>query len=767
VRGNTSNTRKVLSKDGRWAQVFWRVISGGAAFSRSDVERVARGVFGKDYDPKEIRRVIGELVKNGVLRIYPSGKGETRYFITEDLMEAILDAIGQTTLDNFPASTYTESLDDVQRELERVDELTLPQFYRLLEEMGIDTAKILREVLAVHEFAEQNPKELLMEMLEDCIEKHNEAYKRYLNETSEKGRRALMTIMNRLRAIIRSVYERYLQIPIGTPRESGRYPIRMPDEGEIGEIVLEDAGVVGELLEKRITDDKMIVDYEPIGGDYFDGVDSSVHEVRPRIGRYVPGFSVFTVVSVTLGCDAEENRPPYVKPRPEEVATERLSDLERKGYVTRGSELLRFSDYYIDRIKEANMQRIQYGFINETLRGVRQDGLPQPQIVYLDGRVWPTEHKLSDFFAEHRNYVLQALSEFVEIVKWMRGDGPKVVGVVKRGHLGFLWYLVFWYAYRKGVVSFEKFVLEPNMYESLENKDGAVALWLLMTYYGLTGKYGRLFAVRRKLYAADPEITKIFMRVHSERDRGLSIAEIEDDPAFWKEVVEEAIVRRKYGDLMRTIERLLEGDISWDNLHIDLRRNLKPKLEVLDDESRRKLMRNLRRCALEKEKCEILKREIGFDVLNRQDGQLMHDLSTAYAFGDVVSLYFLPPESYHEAFVEMFTSEDSGFQPGSSPYFALPRIDVLLPVLSWRIFGDVERSVITKYIDEILVRPGEKFYVQYGTSEGVVWNLIVPSPVKLAHIYSKDIVRKEVAPKYAAILTMFISKLREELESES
>ena len=755
-------------------KVFWSVASNGSLFTRDDIHKEAVIYLKDEYTPLYIDEFLNLLIREGYLYVYPGQRGQQpRYLVTDKLMQLLIEKLDQSTLEDFLKGRSTaESLDEVQDQILKIEDLTVPQFYLYLQNYGINVAELIEKVVIEYDIGSRNPKKLLREMLLDCVREHNKLYEEYQREISKKEKDLRMRGMTRLRTIIKKVFGDYLQIPVGSSPRRG-YLIEVPEGSRPGKIEIIDIETVESLLEKRILDDRIIVDYEPSDGDVFDGVDSSVHGVKPLLGYPVPEFNLFTVVSVSMS-PGEDKPNVTVRPEPDEIATEKLSTLERNGFLISGSDLLRFDDYYINRIKEATMQRLQYRTSKETLKGIRDEGVPIPDALYLDGRIWPTEHKFSDFLAEHRRYVIDALNDFVEMAQALREDGPMVIGIVKRGHLGFLWYLILWFAYKNKLIDFNKFVLEPKLYESLENRDGVMALRMLIYHYKATDRYGRLFAVRRKFYAMDPEIIPIFLKVASEE--GKKIHDVEEDLGFWRKVVEEIIISRKHScrECIEVFEEILEGKIDPTQLSENWRRLILPAVERLSSSDKERILKEVKSTKSYRRKYEILKKVLcGKDILDDEDKRLIGLLPQAYALGDVVSTYYLPPIEYKEEFLNLFSSAHGiGFEPGRIPDFALPRIDILLPMFEWKLEGRDPRECTRKYVDRILFKPesweevGMRFYVWYDTSEGVQWNLIVTAPVKMAHIYSKETLKREVAPKYAAVITTVIARLREELERE-
>ncbi|MEM2169958.1 MAG: hypothetical protein QXO15_08620 [Nitrososphaerota archaeon] len=723
----------------------------GPRFTRRDLKMAALEVLGPAYSNDVLDSWKKTLIKMNLVKLLPDGS----FMATEKAWEEIARVLGRRTLDEFLKQIGRRTtLDEVQAALEHLEEITIPRFYDILERYGVRVSEIIRGV-AERGFFDENPRNLLRQMLEDCVRLHNEYCNRYRHTTSETEKRKFLDAMERLRKIVESVFIRYLQLP------RGREPpavLDVPREGEVREMKILNNESLELLLRKRVIDERVIVDYQPLVGNAFTGIDSSITEVRPLFEPPLPPFNL--IVSITIDMSSSGGEPEIiVKPSPDEVAMERIGNLEKEGYVVPGSELLYFDDYYIKRIEEALMQRLQYRAALDSLKQCNPNK-PSPNVSFMDGRIWPTEHKVADIFAPHRKYVISALSDFHNLVRYLDDTNTSVVGVVKRGHLGFLWYLVFWYAYKIKIIDERIFVMEPRLYESLENKDGTIALWLLMLYYARTHRFARLFAVRRKFYAMDDEVVRLFLNVALKR--GGSIVDLEEEPAFWTDVVQEMLLRKELEerDDVKRIEAALQGKQFMG----DLPEDFKTIIERLNQEEKKRLAEELEREELLHRKYALLKERLGLPSPIEQSQLLrwlLSCLSDLYAFGDIASFYFLPPIEYKDEFVKLYSSGSARIEPGKVPSFSLPRIDVLLPVIKWRLLRKNEREEARKVIERVLYRARDfELFVWYSPEEGVLWNLILPAPIMLAHTYAKGL-REDLGPKYAAIITAAIAAYRQ------
>jgi hypothetical protein len=215
------------------------------------------------------------------------------------------------------------------------------------------------------------------------------------------------------------------------------------------------------------------------------------------------------------------------------------------------------------------------------------------------------------------------------------------------------------------------------------------------------------------------------------------------------------VVRKTLRTKIDELTRYLEG---YQDAGIELPKEWLESLGNTTSSVRKKLLDELKKTGLYSSKCEVIKKHLGFDPVGKEEKSLFVPLSNVYAFSDVVSFYYMPPRNFNREWLELFASDGARFEPGEMPMISLPRMDLLLPVQYWTLLEmEVDSKELSEYIDASLFSSEKvELYTWYDSSEGIRWNLIVPSPVKLAHIYSKSLNKKEVAPMYAAIVSALI-----------
>ena len=769
------------SKLPKISETTWRALAKifeeeKGTFTFDDFLRACQDLDLFKCNEKELRKDLQKLVRLKLLRPLYTGD---EFIISEKLISELTKK-KRITLDRWLKRTVvsTKTLDEIQAELERLEELTYPELIADLLSYDIDINSILEKI--IDDLAKEDPHELLKSMLKELVDWHNMLVQRLRKESAFKKRERLKDLIDRIRDIIKMVYGRYLHIPLG-PLEHHVIRVPISEEGMINF----DEKRVDRYLEKRILDRGFIVETAPnTEADHFTGIDSSVHEIRPLIAKppykkSLPATLIFTVVSVNMAPRREgaDEGPEFIlRPEPHELASYKIRELEERGYVLRGSEIFKFlgdDEYYIKRVKEANMQKLQYHQVKEW------NGEFIPDAIFIDGRIWPSEHKIDDFFAIHKRYVIETLRSYADVVRSLDPDSLVIIGTVKRGHLGFLWYVVHWYAVKKGYIEPEKFLIHLRFYESIESHDGILALKILLHYYRRKKRYGRLFAVRRKFYAIDEKVTNEALKAASKEGRDL--IDREDETAFWKPIVKQIIVSKllrenllkKLGDAIELA--LIDRSVTKEGLLNVFPDELRPYVEgfvekivnLKEDELR--ALRERFNVLLSREEYleayELYRKLGGTDVLlkiDRYTRALMSDLPLVYALGDVVVTYILPPIEYDEKQIETL------IKPPPNIGFALPRIELALPLQYWiPLIGlnnkDELRKRILNLVNHIAYNPTTwkrsemNFYILY--KEGTAWNLIVPAVVSTAHHYAKNIAKEELAPKYAALISTIISRL--------
>lgn len=539
----------------------------------SDVHSYITNKLGITSSKKWIRLILDMLVAEGKVRKISSGRFV--YYIPIDER--------QTTLLNYLQPSKSETREEIGAKI--TQEETLIDFVRkyptrsVSEEVGkqIELSKLfpsrieslIRKI--ADEIAHENPRNLLKEMFEDLLrmfKNYAERYKSTKNKTEEDE---IYKKLERILHIIKVVYGYVLGIPISTSRLRPRAPMEaaricLPDR-KTKEYKLEyDPNVLEIFLNRRIPDETFIVLETPDieQSDFIMGVDSSTTKVKitiPNITRRPILLVVNTVVGVT-----EINGKPLLFPRPETIEKLDSYSAEEEGFLIRPHTLSSFPDYYRDRIREAQMNYLEYRFIDKALSPEPSDSdlysklKRPPTIVFLDGRIFPYEHKLSDYIALHGKYVRKSIYAHVKLVRAADAlrDIVTITGVVKRGHLAYLWSIISWYMFRKkGLISEDEF-LDPGslITEDDEMRDEYIALLLLKKFYNPNRReVPRTFILIRRFYAMDPVLRRAIGLIDN--------ISKENDVMFWfkEAVVSEYIEEKGLAGYVK--EKGLEEDEAW------------------------------------------------------------------------------------------------------------------------------------------------------------------------------------------------------------
>lgn len=698
-----------------------------------------------------ISRKLSELVKKNILKI--SGRG--LYKITDnywniakskniECYKNILDYINNYL--EFNKNKAIKTLSEIQDEILGLEaaNIRLAEFYGKLIMLDSEIRRIIKEAIDDIVRSNPNPKKLLIEMLNDYVEMYDELVERISLTIAGNERERLIKQSEELLRIITIIFGRVLSIPISRESTCRQCPIILPKDPGKGRIQV-NLEILVDLLEKRIIDDKFFVEEEvrsPIAD--FVGIDTSVAEIDLRIGpfafmRHLPPINIFTAIEA-IRRGRNGNRDVNIYPRPEKITSEDLKKLEDEKDVLPADVLYRYDEYYIPRIKEAIMQSKEYQIINSI-----PDRIPMIAIIYKDGAIWPTERKFYDFLYDHKKFVIDNLIEYHKMVKNI-SDSVPVVGVVKRGHLGFLWYLINWYIVRKmnkvDVKDLSKFV---TFLERQRSSDGYLALLMLSRYAdikNLRDKGIRLFAIRRSLYSTDETFTVALLEYAEKENK--KVVDLEKSESVWKEIVWSLLIHHDKVSKGSELRRLLKGDLDvlrteeyWQDLAVLLKTNGMIGMDIRDPLDYVSIYRILAKEGRE----DILK-----SLLSEESQKVYSKLPYLLAHADIIFFYYLPPYDQSLEFIRKSINE--------SRELALPRFEIQL--------NETIQNV-KNLISKISVMPFSQFYVHYDRKEHVDRDLIVPVPIKDAHLYAKG-EAKEISKVFLSVLLKAIREYLNEGE---
>jgi hypothetical protein len=701
---------------------------------------------------KVLTRIFSSMARRGVFKVEKKGTYKITDVFWSEAQNKNIECY-KGILAYLSRNIKVETLSDIQDKIIGLEEgrLTLPEF--LADLITLDKER--REIIyhAVDELISENPdpKKIFIDMLKDYVQVYDRLVEKISKTSAGKEREEIITFAKKLLDIIKNIYGRVLSLPISYTKNCTVCPIILPKDPGRGKIEIREDILEG-LLKERIVDDTFFVE-EPVSAPVaaFAGVDTSVVEIDLKKGpfeymRHLPDIDVFTmVVSVREGRTGNNKEEIY--PRPEEITTKTLKELEKERDILPADVIYKFDDYYIPHIKETIMQSKEYRAVYSL-----PDRKPSLLIIYKDGALWPSERKFDDFLYDHREFVIDNLIEYSKMVKNL-SETPVVVGVVKRGHLGFLWFLLNWYIIRKmnktDVRELSKFVA---FLERQISSDGSLALLMLLRYAekrGLDNKGVRMFAVRRKFYATDSQLIDTLLK-YAER-KGKSAAELERDENTWKEIVWCLLMNR---------DRISKGD--------ELKRFLNGETDALESEEYARDLKEILEkhglndtgissppdcCRIYESLIEEGREDILLGLLSEYSKKVYRELPFIISYADTVFFYYLPPYKVVSKLKTLIENKSSSF--------SLPRFEIQINGSNTH---SASNASIKRTISRISVLPFEDFYVYYGPEEYVNRAMVLPVPVKDAHYYAKYIAR-EIKPAFLRVLLDAVMKYLSESDA--
>jgi len=699
---------------------------------------------------REISRKLSDMVRQGILRVDERNSYKITYNFWDKAKKEKIECYQGILayLDsNKDKIIKIKSFSEVQSEIigEEEGKLSLPEFYGEFIKLYREKREIINA--AIDDIIQNNfdPKKLFMEMLYDYVELYKELAEKISSSTAGKEREVLINQAKNLIEIVNHIFGRVLSIPISPDTACSVCPIVLPKDPGRGEIRV-NRDVLEELLKDRIVDDRFFIEEEvrkPIAA--FAGVDTSETEIDLRKAkefadiRYLPPTVVFTtVVSIREGRNGNGKFDIY--PKPEKITNEDLNKLEADRDILPADVIYRFGEYYISRIKEAIMHAKECYQITSL-----PDSKPSLEIVYKDGAIWPAERKFDDFLYDHKEFVIDNLTAYYKMVK-DASESPLIVGVVKRGHLGFLWYLLNWYINRKmnkiDVKDLSRFV---SFLERQPESDGYLALIMLSRYAEtkkLAGKGVRLFAIKRKFYATDALLVDALLE-YAEREKR-KIVDLEKDEKVWQEIVWSLLIDKDRVSKGSELKRFLKGDtdaLKTEEYWQDLEDLLKSRRIYNADIGTPLDYIYIYRVLIREGREDIAK-----NLLSTESQKVYDKLPYILSHADIVFLYYLPP---YERVIKFVLNNSAGNE------LSLPRFEIQLNS------KEITREEIRKIISRLSVMPFPDFYVYYGREENVDPALIIPVPVKDAHLYAKGEM-ENIKETYIVLLRNAIDKYLKE-----
>lgn len=505
----------------------------GAA-DASEVAKVLRSRYGIERSSRAVRTDLERLVARGWAK-----RVETLRKVL--YVPARVPKGQQKTLQEFEEYTKTvirpsepESREGVGAKIEaEFEEPSIAEeIAQLLREREGHINRVIDGV--AEKIAEENPKEVLLRLLKGYEKLFHNYSKRYVSGSAEERKNALDK-MEEIERRVTTIFGRVLGIPISKRRRESlalgeAIRIVLPTPSDPKAVFEFKEELVKKYLERRIPDDRFVEFVAPrsIENFVYVGIDSSSVPVEVFVPRISPRkVEVIVNAAITTRLKGGEEREPVTElfPRPEDVAEMRTREAEKRGYIISPFTYYSLPERFRVRLREAQMNTLEHGVAVEQLRTM-------PDVVYLDGRIFPYEHTVDDYtVAPHREAVKRSLEVFRELLDVVesRRRITVLVGVVKRGALGYLWPMVQWIAYEEGIIEEDDLFAGWQRFEKVFF-DGYIALKLLhkiMQQRGETDNVLRTFVVLRRFYAMDDKLRAWF-------GRSTDKIELEDDDVFWQ-----------------------------------------------------------------------------------------------------------------------------------------------------------------------------------------------------------------------------------------
>jgi len=175
------------------------------------------------------------------------------------------------------------------------------------------------------------------------------------------------------------------------------------------------------------------------------GVDTSTREIYVRLPLSpIRKFGIaFSVAYIRSSDDREV--PVQIYPHPDDVPRDYLKGKNRYLIIDE-YEIGQLGQYYEKRVFECAQTIAHCDLIRKL---VTDREIRRPDVIFLDGRLYPYEYKFSEILAAHGEYVAEAIASYSQLSRFVN-LGILIVGVVKRAaNLPILWRLVKYFLYKK------------------------------------------------------------------------------------------------------------------------------------------------------------------------------------------------------------------------------------------------------------------------------------------------------------------------------
>jgi hypothetical protein len=290
----------------------------------------------------------------------------------------------------------------------------------------------------------------------------------------------------------------------------------------LSRIILPDDGENAGCLEAEV-DDRFVAH----------GIDSARGQIiYPYSGSYEEAYVLFTV-GVEWREDAEPNLVVFPNPESDDVYLRPRGDTFP--FLISTFDVAK-TEYAEKRLLEAAMNALEYKSIIATA-----DRISYVEPLYLDGRLFPYEHRLDDLFYYHGRYVYRALKEYRNIT--VRASQRPIIGIVKRPGISILWHFARYVILSNlsNELGIDETALLLTELKSPYIHDGILALRMLMSAKGKCKSQGLVttFAVIRPYWVLEPKFLRFadeYLKTEEGHERWHAFLERENKPDFWRAV---------------------------------------------------------------------------------------------------------------------------------------------------------------------------------------------------------------------------------------
>jgi len=263
------------------------------------------------------------------------------------------------------------------------------------------------------------------------------------------------------------------------------------------------------------------------------GIDSARGQIiYPHSGGYEEAYVFFTV-----RMEWREKKKPnlIVFPNPDNIDAYLRPRDDAFPFLVTTSDVAK-TEYAEKRLLEAAMNALEYKSIIATT-----DRISSAEPLYLDGRLFPYEHRLDDLFYFHGRYVYRALKEYRNVTA--RASQHPIIGIVKRPGISVLWHFARYVILSSlsNELRLDETALLLTELKSPYIHDGVLALRMLMSAKGKCKgqELVTTFAVIRPYWVLEPKFLQFadeYLRTEEGRERWYKFLEREHDPEFWRAV---------------------------------------------------------------------------------------------------------------------------------------------------------------------------------------------------------------------------------------